>query len=80
MGEEEEILSPCHAGSSSSYFMKTYPHFPSWQYEVMNPNGTYSSMPLDRPEHTPNVLWPDSVCSCIFISLSLVLLGSLNGS
>ena len=53
--EEEEIPSPHHAGSSFSSFTKTYPHFPSWQYDVMNPDGTYSSMPLTRPEHVPNV-------------------------
>ena len=59
-GEEEgeEIPSPHHSSSSSSSFMETYPHFPAWQYEVMNPDGTYSSMPLDRPEHIPNVLVP----------------------
>ena len=60
--EEEEIPSPHHAGSSSSYFMKTYPHFLVWQYDVMNPNGTYSSIPLIRPEHVPNVPWPNLVC------------------
>ncbi|KAK9991047.1 hypothetical protein SO802_026032 [Lithocarpus litseifolius] len=58
--EEEEISSPYHAGSSSS-FMETYPYFLAWQYDVMNPNGTYSSMPLTRPEHVPNVPWPDPV-------------------
>ena len=61
--EEEEIPSPHHAGSFSSSFMKTYPHFPAWQYKVMNLDGTYRSMPLDRLEHTPNVPWPDPVCS-----------------
>ena len=61
--EKEEIPSPRHAGSSSSSFMETYPHFLAWKYEVMNPNGTYSSMPLDGPKHTPNVPWPDPVCS-----------------
>ena len=61
--EEEEIPSPHHAGSFSSSFMKTYPHFPAWQYKVMNLDGTYSSMPLDRLEHTPNIPWPDPVCS-----------------
>ena len=78
--EEEEISSPHHTGSSSSSFMETYPHFPAWQYYVMNPNGTYSSMPLNRPDHTPNIPWLNLVCSCIFISLSLFLLGLLNGS
>ena len=78
--EEEEIPSPHHAGSSSSSFMETYPHFSAWQYDVMNPNGTYSSMPLNRPEHTPTIPWPDPVCSYIFISLSSFLLGLLNGS
>ena len=60
---EEEIPSPHHVGGSSSSFTETYPHFPAWQYDVMNPDGTYSSMPLTRPEHVPNVPWPDSVCS-----------------
>ena len=61
--EEEEINSPHHAGSSSSSFMETYPHFLAWQYEVMNLDGTYSSMPLDRPERTPNIPCPNLVCS-----------------
>ena len=61
--KEEEIPSPHHAGGSSSSFTKTYPHFPTWQYDVMNPNGTYSSIPLTRLEHVPNVPWPDLVCS-----------------
>jgi len=78
--EEEEIPSPHHASSSSSSFMETYPHFPAWQYDVMNPDGMYSSMPLNRLEHTSNVPWPDSVYSCMFSSLSLFLLGLLNGS
>ena len=78
--EEEEIPSPHHAGSSFSSLMETYPHFPAWQYDVMNPDGTYSSMPLNRLEHTPTIPWPVPVCSCIFISLSLFLLGLLNGS
>ena len=77
--EEEEILFPYHVGSSSSSFMETYPQFSTWQYDVMNLDGMYSSMPLNRPEHTPNVPWPDLVCSCIFISLSLFLFGLLNG-
>ena len=76
--EEEEIPSPHHVGSSSSFFMETYPHFR--QYNVMNPDGTYSSMPLNRLEHTPNVNWPNPVCSCMLNSLSLFLLGLLNGS
>ena len=59
----EEILFTHHIGSSSSSFLKTYPHFLTWQYEVMNPDGTYSSMPLNRPEHTPNVPRPNPVCS-----------------
>ena len=57
--EEEEILFPHH----SSSFTETYPHFPAWQYDVMNPDGMYSSIPLTRLEHVPNVPWPDSVCS-----------------
>ena len=61
--EEEEIPSLYHIGSSSSSFMETYPHFPAWKYEVINTDGTYSSMPLNRPEHTPNAPWPDPVWS-----------------
>ena len=53
--EEEENPPPRHASSSSSSFMETYPLFPAWQYEVMNPDGSYSSMTLDRLEHIPNV-------------------------
>ena len=53
--EEEEIPSPHHAGGSSSSFIKTYSHFPAWQYDVMNPNGMYSSIPLTRPKHEPNI-------------------------
>ena len=78
--KEEEIPSHHHTGSTSSSFMETYPHFPAWQYDVMNPDGTYSSMPLNKLEHTPNVHWPNPVCSCMFNSLSLFLLGLLNGS
>ena len=62
-GEEEENLPPSHASGSSSSFMETYPHFPAWQYEVMNPDGSYSFMTLDKLEHTPNVPWPNPVCS-----------------
>ena len=61
--EEEEIPSPHHTGDPSSSFTKTYPHFLAWQYDVMNPDGTYSSMPLTRLEHVPNVPWPDPMCS-----------------
>ena len=61
--EEEEIPSPYHADDSSNSFIETYPCFPAWQYDVMNPDGTSSSMPLTRPEHVPNVPWPDPVCS-----------------
>ena len=61
--EEEEIPSPDHAGSSSSSFMETYPHFSAWKYEVINLDGTYSSMPLDSLKHTLNIPWPDPVCS-----------------
>ena len=60
---EEEVPSPHYASSSSSSFTETYPHFPAWQYDVMNPDGTYSFMPLTRSEHVPNVPWPDPVCS-----------------
>ena len=61
--EEEEIPSPYHAGGSSSSFTETYPHFPAWQYNVMNLDGTSSSMPLTRLKHVPKVPWPDPVCS-----------------
>ena len=61
--EEEEIPSPHHVGGSSNSFMETYPHFPAWKYDVMNLDGTYSSMPITRPKHVPNVPWFDSVCS-----------------
>ncbi|KAL0014164.1 hypothetical protein SO802_001233 [Lithocarpus litseifolius] len=57
--EDEEINSLYDAGSSSSSFAETYPHFPAWQYDVMNPDGTYSSMPLTRSQHVPNIPWPD---------------------
>ena len=78
--EKEEIPSPHHASSSSSSFMETYPHLPAWQYDVMNLDRMYSSMPLNRLEHSPNVPWPNPICSCMFSSLSLFLLGFLNGS
>ena len=55
--EEEEIPSPHHACSTSCSFMETYHHSLAWQYNVMNLDGTYSSMPLNRPEHTSNVPW-----------------------
>ena len=60
---EEEIPSPHHASGSSSSFTVTYPQFPAWQYDVMNLDGTYSSLPLTRLEHVPNVPWPNLVCS-----------------
>ncbi|KAL0008256.1 hypothetical protein SO802_009758 [Lithocarpus litseifolius] len=59
--EGEKNPPPSHANGSSISFMETYPHFPAWQYEVMNPNGSYSSVTLDRLEHTPNVPWPDLI-------------------
>ena len=61
--EEERLPSPHHAGASSSSFTETYPHFLAWQYDAMNPNETYSSMPLIRPKHVPNNPWLDPVCS-----------------
>ena len=61
--EDEENPPPHQASGSSSSFMETYPHFPTWQYEVMNPDGSYSSMILDRTNHTPNVPWYDPMCS-----------------
>ncbi|KAK9997391.1 hypothetical protein SO802_022077 [Lithocarpus litseifolius] len=59
--EEEEIPSPHHAGISSSSFLETYPHFPAWQFDVMNPDGTYSSMPLTGPEHVDGDLVEESM-------------------
>ena len=53
--EEKENPLPSHDSNSSSSFMETYPHFPSWQCEVMNPDGSYNSKALDKPEHTLNV-------------------------
>ena len=53
--KEEENPLPSQASGSSNSFMETYPHFPTWQYEVMNPNSSYNSMTLDRPGYTPNV-------------------------
>ena len=61
--EEEENPPSSHASGSSSSFTETYPHFPARQYEVMNLDRSYSSMTLDGPEYTPNVPWPDPVCS-----------------
>ena len=61
--EENPPPPPNHASDASSSFMETYPHFLAWQYEVMNPDGLYSSMTLDRSEHTPNFPWPNPVCS-----------------
>ena len=46
----------------------------------MNPDGTYSSMPLTRPEHVLNVPWLNPVCSLMFSSLSLFLLSLMSGS
>ena len=60
-GEENSPLS--HANGSSSSFMETYPHFLAWQYEVMNLDGSYSFVTLDKLEHTPKAPWPDLVCS-----------------
>ena len=61
--EVEEIPSPYHADGSSNSLIETYPCFLTWQNDVMNPDGTSSSMPLTRPEHVPNVPWPDPMCS-----------------
>jgi len=63
--EEEENPPPNHASDSSSSFMETYLHFPAWQYKVMNPDGLYSFMTSNRPEHTPNIAWLDPMCSQI---------------
>ena len=60
--EKEEIPSLHYVGSSSSSFMEIYPHFLAWQYDVMNLDGMYSSMPLTRPKHVPNVPWLNPVC------------------
>ena len=77
---EEENPMPYHASRSSSSFMETYRHFPAWKYEVMNPDGSYSYMTLERLEHTPNVPWPDAVCSRIFKFLDFISFGSLSCS
>ena len=61
--DEEKNPPPSHARGFSSFFMETYPYFPAWQYEVMNLDGLYSSMALDRLEHTLNVPWGDLVHS-----------------
>ena len=60
--KEEKNPPPSHASNSSSSSMETYPHFLAWQYEVMNPDRSYNSVPLDRPEYA-NVTWPNMVCS-----------------
>ena len=60
--DEEEIPLPYHACGSSSSFTETYPHFPAWQYDVMYQIFLGQSMPLTRPEHVPNIPWPDPVC------------------
>ncbi|XP_075668960.1 uncharacterized protein LOC142638783 [Castanea sativa] len=74
--EEEEIPSPHRAGSFSSSFAETYPHFLAWQYDVMNPNGTYSSMPLNRPKYVSNVPWPDPV-NVDLVEESMKMIGGL---
>ena len=53
--KEEGNPLPSHANGSSSSFMETNSHFPTWQYEVMNLDGSYNSVPLDRPKYTPNI-------------------------
>ncbi|KAL0001954.1 hypothetical protein SO802_015735 [Lithocarpus litseifolius] len=90
--EKEEIPSPHHASSSSSSFMDTYPHFPAWKYDVMNPDGTDSSMPLNRLMW---ILWrkacgwleacshwlilnPLNICSMIPAGYALLLSGYLS--
>ncbi|KAL0001385.1 hypothetical protein SO802_015166 [Lithocarpus litseifolius] len=59
--EGEENPPPSHVSDSSSSFMESYPYFLAWQYEVINADGLYSSVTLDRPEHTPSVPWLDPV-------------------
>ena len=60
---EDESPPPSNAGGFSISFMETYPYFPTWQYEVMYPDGSFSSMNLDWPEYTPNVPWNNLVYS-----------------
>ena len=52
-----------NANGSSSSFMETYPHFLAWQYEVMNPDGSFNFMNLDQPYYTPNFPWNDPIYS-----------------
>ncbi|KAL0004483.1 hypothetical protein SO802_012044 [Lithocarpus litseifolius] len=74
--EEEESPPPSYASGSFSSFMETYPHLLGWQYEVMNPDGSYSSMTLDWPEHTPNVPWSDPVRTDL-VEESMRMIGGL---
>ena len=53
--EEEQNPLPSHASDFSSSFMETYPHFLAWQYDVINPDGSYSSMTLGKLKHIPNI-------------------------
>ena len=46
---------PSNVDGPHASFAETYPSFPAWQYEIMNPNGSYRFVNLGRPEYTPNV-------------------------
>ncbi|KAM3741771.1 hypothetical protein ACB098_07G022200 [Castanea mollissima] len=38
-------------------FAERCPNFPPWQYKVMNPDGSFSFVNLDRPKYAQNVPW-----------------------
>ena len=52
---------PNNVGGPYASFTETYPNFLEWQYEIMNPDGSYSYVNLDRLEYTLNVPWNSPV-------------------
>ena len=48
---------PNNVGGSHAFFVETHPNFLAWQYEIMNPDRSYSFVNLDQPRCTPNVPW-----------------------
>ena len=52
---------PSNVGGSHASFTETYPNFPEWQYEIMNLDGSYNFVNLDRLEYTLNVPWNNPV-------------------
>ncbi|KAL0008663.1 hypothetical protein SO802_010165 [Lithocarpus litseifolius] len=74
--EEDESSPSSHVDGSSSSFIETYPHFPTWQYEVMNPDGSYSSMNLNQPEYTSYFPWNDLV-GVDLVEESMQMIGGL---